>query len=78
MSDIKIRLNMEVGYRVERITDRGFIDFQQDINKEELGECIGDICMLATGDEEDAERLKDMLRFGYTHLKAQTFTLKEK
>lgn len=80
MDKYRIIMNLEVGFRLEVIKPNGFIRDKYDINQEELGENIDDLCLLVTGDKEDAEKLKEMLRFGYTHMKAKSFTfsLKEK
>lgn len=80
MDKYRIILNLEVGFRLEVINPNGFVRDKYDINQEELGENIDDLCLLVTGDKEDAEKLKEMLRFGYTHMKVKSFTfsLKDK
>lgn len=66
MKKIKVIFNLEKDYRVEVYDDKGFKEETQDINQEELGEVVDEICMLATGNKEDSESLKQTLRYIYT------------
>lgn len=66
MKKIKVIFNLEKDYRVEVYDDKGFKEETQDINQEELGEVVDEICMLATGNKEDSESLKQTLRTIYS------------
>jgi len=58
MDSYRLRLNLEYDYRLEVIKPNGFIKDKYDINQEELVENMNDLCLLVTGNEEDADRLK--------------------
>lgn len=77
--NIKITMNLEVGYRVEVLDINGFVTKSIDIGSDELPELIRELCEQCVDTDSEVEQLLTMLRQGYEvfNLKSIVFRIKE-